>query len=290
MKPPPFRYQRAETLDQALLLLSAEGEAAKLLAGGQSLMPLLNFRLLRPAVLIDINHVAGLAGISETERGLRIGAMARHAMIAEAAPIMRRFPLIAAAMEDVGHPAIRYRGTIGGSLAQADPAAEWPLLAVLLDARIETRSPRGEGGYEAASFFRSALTTALAADEIITGVEFPYLAPGSGWGFAELSRRHGDFALAAVAVTLAREEGRARGVRIAMLGGGDTPRRAGAAEAALEGEAPDAARLAAAIAALRAAADPHGDLHASASYRRELLGVLAGRAITDAWRRAGGQA
>ncbi len=288
MKPPPFRYHRAETLDQALGVLAAEGEAAKLLAGGQSLMPLLNFRLLRPAVLVDINRVGGLAGIAETDAGLCIGAMTRHAAIAEAAPVARHFPLIVAAMAELGHPAIRYRGTLGGSLAQADPAAEWPLLAVLLEARILTRSPRGERAHAAAQFFLSALTTALAADEIITAVEFPYLPPGAGWGFAELARRHGDFALAAVAVTLARVDQRARGVRIALLGGGDTPGRARAAEAVLEGEDLTASSLAAAIDALRRGATPHSDLHASAEYRRELLGVLAGRAIAAAWRRAGG--
>lgn len=287
MKPPPFRYHRAETLDHALAVLAAEGEGAKLLAGGQSLMPLLNFRLLHPAVLVDINPVHGLAEIAETATGLRIGALARHAAVAETPAIARHFPLIVAAMAELGHPAIRNRGTIGGSLAQADPAAEWPLLAVLLQARILTRSPRGAGAYAAARFFVSALTTALAADEIITAVEFPYLAPGAGWGFAELARRHGDFALAAVGVTLAAAAGRARGVRIAMLGGSDVPCRAEAAEAILEGEPPTPARLADAIAAVREAADPASDLHASAAYRRELIGVLAGRAITDSWRRAG---
>ncbi len=289
MKPPPFRYHRAETLDQALGVLAAEGEGAKLLAGGQSLMPLLNFRLLRPAVLVDINRVAGLDGVVETASGLRIGAMTRHAAIAEAAPVARHFPLIVAAMAELGHPAIRYRGTIGGSLAQADPAAEWPLLAVLLDARILTRSPRGEGAHAAGQFFLSALTTALAADEIITAVEFPHLSAGAGWGFAELARRQGDFALAAVAVTLTRVDQRARDVRIALLGGGDTPCRARAAEAVLEGEELAASSLAAAIDALRRDAAPPSDLHASAEYRRELLGVLAGRALAAAWRRAGGE-
>lgn len=286
MKPPPFRYAAARSVDEAVAMLHAEGADAKILAGGQSLMPMLNFRLVRPSVLVDINRIGGLGGVEETPEGLRIGALTRHTGL-QFSPVMRRhFPMIAAAMEHVAHLAVRNRGTIGGSLSHADPAAELPMLARLLRARVHARSARGARVYDADAFFVSALTTALRPDEMVTAIHFPFLPAGTGWGFEEHSRRHGDFALACVAVTLNAEAGRIDNVRIAMTGVGDTPMRAEAAEAVLEGRKNTPAALAAAVQTVRDAVQPNTDLHASAEYRRHLVGVLAGRAIAAAWQRA----
>lgn len=286
MKPAPFRYRAARSLEEAAATLAAEGDGAKLLAGGQSLVPMLNFRLVRPALLLDLNRIPGLDGIAETAEGLSIGAMARHRALETSSLVARHFPVLAAAMPLIAHLAIRNRGTLGGSIAHADPAAELPMLALLLDARIHTHTPAGPRTHDAGSFFVSALATALRADEIVTRIDLPFLPPGSGWGFEELARRHGDFALAAVAVTLSAAQGRMRRVRIALMGVGDTPLRAHAAEAALEGAAFGQDAIAAAVAALRAGIAPHGDLHASGDYRRHLAGVLAARALAAAWQRA----
>jgi carbon-monoxide dehydrogenase medium subunit len=287
MKPPPFRYVAARSLEEAVATLQAEGPDAKLLAGGQSLMPMLNFRLVRPSVLLDINRLPGLADIEAGPDGLRIGALARHTAVERSPLVRRHFPVLADAMGHVAHLAVRNRGTAGGSLSHADPAAEWPMLARLLGARLRTRSPAGDAAHGSDGFFVSALTTALAPDEIVTGIDLPLLPPGTGWGFAEHARRHGDYALAAAAATLGATDGRATRVRLALMGVGDTPLRATTAEAALEGQTPTPANLAAAIDALRAAIAPGTDLHASAEYRRHLAGVLARRALEAAWRRAG---
>ena len=290
MKPPPFRYVAARSVAEALETLRAEGGEAKLLAGGQSLMPMLNFRLVRPSVLIDINRVSGLCGITQRPAGLFIGALTRHSQL-ESSPLIRRhFPVIAAAMQHVAHLAVRNRGTIGGSLAHADPAAELPMLMRLLDARLHTQSPRGAQVLAAEQFFTAPLTTALQPDEMLVGIELPSLPGSSGWGFEEHARRHGDFALACAAVTLTVAEGRMHQLRIGMMGVGDTPLRATAAEALLENAAFTPAVLADAVQAVRDAVRPNSDLHASAEYRRHLIGVLAHRAITAAWQRASGGA
>jgi CO/xanthine dehydrogenase FAD-binding subunit/aerobic-type carbon monoxide dehydrogenase small subunit (CoxS/CutS family) len=286
MKPPPFDYVAPASLDEAVAALAAAGGEAKALAGGQSLVPMLNFRLLRPALLVDLNRIPGLSCIAECGDGLRVGAMTRHRMIETSPLVAARFPVLAAAMRHVAHLAIRNRGTIGGSLAHADPAAELPLLTLLLDAGIETVSPRGTRVIPAAEFFQGALTTALAEDELVTRIDFPALPPGTGWGFVEMARRHGDFALAAVAATLSLADGRCREARIALLGAGDTPRRAAVAEALLLGELPSEAAIAAAANAARAEAEPSSDLHASADYRRHLIEALTRRALTQAQLRA----
>ncbi len=286
VKPPQFRYVAARCLDEALAVLRDEGDA-KLLAGGQSLMPMLNFRLVRPSVLVDINRIPD-PGVQEMPGGLRLGALTRHAALQSSPLVRARFPVLAAAMAHVAHVAVRNRGTLGGSLAHADPAAELPMLARLLGARIHARSAAGPHSFDADGFFVSALTTALRPDEMLTAIELPFLPDGTGWGFEEHARRHGDFALAAVAVTLGATEGRMRNVRIAMMGVGDTPLRAAAAEAELEGAAFGPAALTAAARAVREASAPNSDLHASADYRRHLVGVLAERALAAAWRRAGG--
>ena len=206
MKPPPFTYRRPRTLDEAVSQLAESDGEAKVLAGGQSLVPLLNFRLLAPQVLVDINGLEDLDGVKPGERGLRIGALTRHRTVETSALVRERCPVLASAAAEVGHLAIRNRGTFGGSLAHNDPAAEFPLVAVLLDAEIQTASPSGERSLSASDFFVSYLATALEPDELIVSVEVPSLPAHTSWGFEEFSRRYGDFALAAAAATEAVAE------------------------------------------------------------------------------------
>jgi CO/xanthine dehydrogenase FAD-binding subunit len=290
MKPPPFRYLAPASLAEALTMLAEHAGEAKLLAGGQSLMPMLNFRLLAPAVLIDINRLEELRGIALTDVGLRLGALTRHYALETSSAVGERFPIVAAVMRHVAHLAIRNRGTLAGSLAHADPAAELPLLALLLKAEIEIRRAGGRRRMPARDFFLGALTTALAEDEIVTAVELPLPQGPTGWGFEEVARRHGDFALAAVGATLRLDGGAIAEARLAVAGAGDTALRLTAVEAILQGQRLEADVADAACNAARTAVDPHDDLHASADYRRHLVGVLAGRALEAAWRRAGGNA
>ncbi len=290
MKPPAFEYVAAESVEEATARLAEYGDDARPIAGGQSLVPMMNFRLVSPAVLVDIRRIAPPDAIGEADGHVRIGALTRHRAL-ETSPLIRdRFPVLAAAMTHVAHLAIRNRGTIGGSLCHADPAAELPAMAVLLDARIHTAHCGGERTVEAGAFFEGALWTALEDGEIVTRIDFPLLPPGTGWGFREFARRHGDFALAGAAATVTGSAGRAAEVRIALFGVGETPVRAAAAEALLTGTGFEPDAVAAAIDALRNAVDPDDDLHASADYRRHLAGILAGRALGDAWARAGGGA
>ena len=287
MKPPAFKYVAAGTVEEATAQLAEYGDDARPIAGGQSLVPMMNFRLVSPAVLVDIRGIAPPDAIEEAEGHIRIGALTRHRAL-ETSPLIRdRFPVLSAAMTHVAHLAIRNRGTIGGSLCHADPAAELPAMAVLLDARIHVARCNGARIVEAGAFFEGALWTALEDGEIVTRIDLPLLPPGTGWGFHEFARRHGDFGLAGAAVTATGSAGRATGVRIALLGVGETPVRAPAAEAVLTdtGFEPDA--VAAAVEAVRDGIDPDDDLHASADYRRHLAGVLAERALGDAWARAG---
>lgn len=290
MKPAPFDYAAARAPEEAVALLAGAAGEAKLLAGGQSLVPLLNFRLLRPALLVDVNPLADLAFIEERDGGLRIGALTRHRAVETSPLVAAHFPVLAAALGHVAHLAIRNRGTFGGSLAHADPAAELPMLALLLDARIATLSPAGPRTIPARDFFSAALTTALGPAEIVTHVDLPPLPPATGWGFEELSRRTGDFAIAAVAAAVTLADGRCAEARIAMAGVGETPLRASAAEALLRGRTLDAAAVEEAARAAREAARPASDLHASADYRRHLVEVLARRALHAAWTRAGASA
>jgi CO/xanthine dehydrogenase FAD-binding subunit len=285
VKPRSFDYVAARDLDHVLDVLAQAGADAKILAGGQSLMPMMNFRLVNPAIVLDINRIAGLDRISADADGLTFGALVRHRMTATDPLVAAEFPVLAQAMTHVAHHTIRNRGTFVGSLCHADPAAEMPMLALLLDAGIAIASVRGTRHVAARDFFVGPLFTALEPDEIVTGVTLPRLAPGTGWGFEEFARRPGDFALAAVAVTMSREGERATDVRIAMMGVADTPVRLPAAESVLESDG--FARLYACIDAVCGALEPNTDLHASRDYRLHLAGVLAGRAITAAWRRAG---
>jgi carbon-monoxide dehydrogenase medium subunit len=286
MKPAPFDYIAATSVDMAAAALADGGDDAKIIAGGQSLVPLLNFRLLRPSILIDINRIESLAFISETATDIRVGALTRHYQLETSPVIARHLPVLSCAMTHVAHLAIRNRGTIGGSLAHGDPAAELPMMALLLDAELHIGSVAAARITAARDFFLDALTVDLNAGEIVTEIALPKLPPQTGWGFAEVSRRRGDFALAAAAATLAVAAGAIVEARIALSGIGRTAVRAATAESLLVGHALEPPLVSQAIEAARAAIEPDTDLHASADYRRHLAGVLTGRALAAAWRRA----
>jgi CO/xanthine dehydrogenase FAD-binding subunit len=286
MKPPVFDYIAATSIDMAVAALADAGGDAKILAGGQSLVPMLNFRLIRPSVLVDINGIGDLAYIEEAATEIHVGALTRHYQLETSPLIARHFPVLSCAMTHVAHLAIRNRGTIGGSLSHADPAAELPILALLLDARLGIASPSGTRTVAARDFFLDALTVDLGGADLLTDIVLPKLPPQTGWGFEEVARRHGDFALAAVAATLTVSAGVIAEARIALTGVGPTPLRAAAAEALLTGHVLDAALTGRAIDAARVVIKPETDLHASSDYRRHLAGVLTGRALAAAWRRA----
>jgi CO/xanthine dehydrogenase FAD-binding subunit len=286
MKPPAFEYRVAESVEAAVAMLADAGGDAKVLAGGQSLVPMLNFRLLRPAILVDINRIPGLASVKEEREAIRVGALTRHHQLETSPVIAAHLPVLRAAMTHVAHLAIRNRGTIGGSLTHADPAAELPMMALLLDATIHVASPKGRGTVAARDFFLGALSVALGPDELVTEVVFPKLPPNTGWGFEEVSRRHGDFALAAVGATLTVADGMIAQARIAIAGADERSVRASEAEALLKGRALEPKLLDAACDAARACVNPNTDLHASSGYRRHLVGVLTGKALSAALDRA----
>ena len=286
MKPAAFDYVIADSIDMAVASLADGGGDAKIIAGGQSLVPMLNFRLLRPSVLIDINRIGDLAFIEEAGKKIRVGALTRHYQLETSPVIARHLPVLASAMTHVAHLAIRNRGTIGGSLSHADPAAELPMMALLLDAELHIASASGKRTIAARDFFVGALTVDLARDDIVTEIVLPKLPPKTGWGFEEVARRSGDFALAAAAATLTLSAGVISQARIALTGVGATPVRAAEAEALLVGQALAPGVIDRIIDAVRAAIEPDTDLHASSDYRRHLGGVLAGRAVSAAWRRA----
>ena len=287
MKPAAFEYVVANSIEQAVAALAQAGGEAKILAGGQSLVPMLNFRLLRPAILVDINRIPGLAFIEDAGDAVKIGALTRHYQLETSPVIAKHFPVLSDAMTHVAHLAIRNRGTIGGSLSHADPAAELPMMALLLGAKLHIISGKGKRTVEAREFFRDALTVDLADDELLTEIHLPKLPPQTGWGFEEVARRAGDFALAAVAATITISGGTMKETRIALTGVGPTPVRASEAEALLVGRKLEAKLMARTIEAVRAAIEPETDLHASSDYRRHLAGVLAGRALVAALQRAG---
>jgi carbon-monoxide dehydrogenase medium subunit len=286
VKPAAFDYVRADSVAHAVQALAAAGDEAKIIAGGQSLLPMMNFRLVKPSVLVDINHIAGLAEVRERGGRLVLGALVRHRITASDPLIRRHIPVLSAAMKHVAHLTVRNRGTFCGSICHADPAAEMPMLALLLNAEIHIASPRGERGVPAADFFVGSLATALVHDELVTEIEIDTLPAGTGWGFEEFARRHGDYALAAVAVTLQRRNGVAVDVRIAVMGVGEMAIRLHAVERVLEGSDLGDARLDQVVALLRSEIEPNSDLNASADFRRHLAGGLARRALSDAWGRA----
>jgi carbon-monoxide dehydrogenase medium subunit len=290
MKPARFRYLRPERLADALAALDAHADEAKLIAGGQSLVPMLNFRLLAPAVLVDVNRVPGAGHVTPmADGGVAIGGVTRHCALEWSDEIAQRFPVASAAVKHIGHLAIRNRGTIGGSLAHADPTAELPLLCVLLDAVVTASSTRGERRIAAHEFFTGTLATALEPTEMITRVEWPGLGARRGWAFEEFARRCGDYAIAAVAVVMSVTGGRVATPAIAIGGGGAGPMRARGAERVLEGRVLDDVCLADVVQAVDAEIDPVSDLQVSAEYRRHLIGVLVRRALQAAWLRARGE-
>src|SRR5271155_2303276 len=256
MKPSAFNYVAATTIDMAVAALAKAGGEAKIIAGGQSIVPMLNFRLIRPSVLVDINGIADLAYIEESESAVRVGALTRHYQLETSGLIAQHFPVLSCAMTHVAHLAIRNRGTIGGSLSHADPAAELPMLALLLDARFHIASASGTRTAAASDFFLDALTVDLASADILTEIVLPKLPLGTGWGFGEVARRHGDFALAAVAATLTTSEGKIGEARIALTGVGPTPLRATEAEVLLRGHALETGLARRAIDAVRAGIAP----------------------------------
>lgn len=287
MKPASFEYVRAESIPHAVEALAGAGGDGKILAGGQSLMPMMNFRLVQPSVIVDINQVQGLDRIEHRPSALHIGALVRHRMTAEHELVARHVPVLRAAMAHVAHLTVRNRGTFCGSVCHADPAAEMPMMTLLLDGTLHIASVRGGRTLAARDFFRGSLVTALEPDEMVTGIDLPLPSQKAGWGFQEFARRHGDYALAALAVLMDKEDGKARNVRIAMMGVSDTPLRLPGVEAAIEAREANATVIAEAVAVLRDSIAPSSDLNASGDYRRHLAGILAERALAEAWHRAG---
>lgn len=288
MKPAPFDYAAPESVSEAIALLADPEREAMIIAGGQSLMPMLNMRLARPELLVDLRRVAGLDYIRDSGQRVLVGAMTTKREVEGSTLVRDRLPLLHAATLHVGHPQIRNRGTVGGSMAQADPAAEYPVVAIVLGAEMRVAGPDGERTVAASDFFVTYLTTALEEDEILVEVAFPVPAGRTGWAFEEVSRRHGDFALAGCAITVTLDgAGAIADARVGVFGVTGSPVRLTAAEDLLRGALPDtelferAGRVGA-----DALPDPLSDLHASADYRRHLAAVLTARGLGKAVARA----
>jgi len=287
MKPPVFDYYDPETLDEALDLMDRYGPEAKVLAGGQSLVPLLNLRLARPAALVDLNRIPGMDGIHLEDGWIRIGAMARQWDAEHAPEVARHLPILAEALRFVGHPQIRMRGTVGGSIAHADPAAELPALLLCLEGEVVARRRDGMRVIPAKELFVTYLTTSLEPDEILTEVRWPIPPPGTGWAFVELARRHGDYALVGVAVLVRlNADGSVAEARIAFTGCGPVPVRAEEAERALRGARPSGQLWEEAAQVAACSLEPPSDLHASGAARKHLAAVLTARALMKAAERA----
>ena len=284
MKPAPFDYVAAQSVEQAVALLASRDDAT-IIAGGQSLMPVLNMRLGRPELVIDIGEISGLAHIEVDESGsLHIGASSTQTRALSDTRVASGWPLLTAALSQIGHPQIRNRGPVGGSLAHNDPAAELPAAAVALGARMTVTSPDGDRVVGADDFFRGPFMTALGAVDLLVSVTVPPLPAGAGWSFREFALRPGDFATVGVAAVLTRRDDIVDTARLVAFGAGGSPLRVAAAEGALIGSTPSAAgdRLANAVAS---ALDPPDDVHASAEFRRELAQQLVGEAVEEAWGR-----
>ena len=283
MKLPQFEYACPKTLGEAVALLAARSGDAKALAGGQSLMPMMAFRIAQPGLLVDLRKLPGLREIKISADGVRLGAMVHWRDIEDDERLSVAHPLLKAAILHVAHYQIRNRGTVGGSIAHADPAAEMPGIAVVCEAEIAVMGERGARNIKAADFFCGALSTALNADEIITEIRLPPWPKGRRWGFEEFARRRGDFAMAGVAVFYDLDKGgKANNAHIGVIGIGEKPHRLPAVEAALNGHEVDAATIARVETAASAAVDPQDDIHASAAYRRALVGTLVERALLSA--------
>ena len=283
MKPAPFDYIAPQDLQEALLTLRDNGPDARMLAGGQSLVPLLNLRLTKPRILVDLNGISGLDTIRETSEGLLIGAMTRQSTVERSSLVQQRCPILAESIRYIGHVAIRHRGTIGGSLVHADPAAELPAVALALDAKFEVVRDGLDRAIPAGEFFIDYLTTALAPDEILRQIVFPEGRPSSGYALEEIARRHGDFAIAGVVALVDLDEaGKIADARIALFGVAPMPVRARKVEGALIGQEPNEHAFRDATAFLDDVLDPPGDIHASSAYRTHAAAVLTVRALTRA--------
>ena len=289
MKPPPFKYVAAESLEHTLEQIAEHGDAAKLLAGGQSLIPAMNFRVLQPSVLIDLNYIDSLEYIKSADDGtLLIGAMTRQRDLEKSEEVEHASPLLHEAMPHIAHPQIRTRGTLGGSLAHADPAAELPVIVIATGARMRATGPDGDRWIEAKDFFEGMFSTKLRADEVLVEVAFPPNAPNSGWSFEETARRRGDYAMMGVAVWVKiDDDGVCREARLIYLNAGDGPVEAAQAAAILRDEVPSRALfISAAIEAADNEIDPMGNLHATIDFQRHLARVLTERALEKAFARA----
>jgi aerobic carbon-monoxide dehydrogenase medium subunit len=282
MKPVKFDYHAPATLDAAVALLQRYGGDAKVLAGGQSLMPLLNFRLSRPAALVDLNRIPGLAYIEERDGQVRLGAMTRQRTIEFSPVVAQRLPLLGEATKWVGHLPIRTRGTIGGSIAHADPSAEYPAVLAALDGEVVARGPKGERVVKAKDLFVTYLTTSLEPDEVLVEVRLPTMDAAAGFALEEFARRRGDFAIVAIAAMVVRDGARCTQARLATAGAGPVPVRLRAAEEILERDGLSDAAVASAARRAAELVSPDSDLHASADYRRHLTAVLTRRALTRA--------
>jgi len=282
MKLPPVDYEAPATVSEAVGLLAEHGDEASVLAGGQSLIPLLALRLAHPAVLIDINGIAELSGVSANDGYVAIGAMTREYVAEESGAVAEAVPLLAAALPLIGHEAIRSRGTIGGSLAHADPAAELPAVALALDAEFVVRGQAGERVISAADWFEGYLTTARRPDELLTQVRFPAAGRGTGISFGEVARRHGDFAVVGLAASLTLSDGAISDARLAFAGVCDVPVRATGAEDLLVGESPSAELFEEAARRATENLDPPADLHGSSDYRKKVAAALVRRGLRAA--------
>ncbi len=282
MKLPEFEYQVPATVAEAIGLLARHQDEASLLAGGQSLIPLLAMRLARPAVLIDINGLDDLSGVSVTDGRVTIGALTREYMAEESGTVAETVPLLAAALPLIGHEAIRSRGTLGGSLAHADPAAELPAVARALDAEFVVRSESGQRVIPAAEWFEGYLTTSRRPEEILVEVRFPVAEPGTGVAFQEVARRHGDFAMVGLAASLTLADGTITDARLAFSGVADVPVRAVEAESLLLNQQPSAELFAEAARRAAEQLDPPADLHGSSDYRKKVAAALVRRGLQAA--------
>jgi aerobic carbon-monoxide dehydrogenase medium subunit len=282
MKLPPVDYEAPKTVSEAVDLLAEHQDDASVLAGGQSLIPLLALRLAHPAVLIDINGIDELSGVSATNGWVAIGATTREYVAEDSETVAVTLPLLAAALPLIGHEAIRSRGTIGGSLAHADPAAELPAVARALDAQFVVRGQSGERVVPAAEWFEGYLMTSRGPDELLVEVRFPAAAPGTGTSFQEVARRHGDFAIVGLAASLTLSGGAISDARLAFAGVSDVPVRAGEAEELLVGETPSAELFDEAARRATEDLDPPADLHGSSDYRKKVAGALVRRGLRAA--------
>jgi aerobic carbon-monoxide dehydrogenase medium subunit len=282
MKLPPVDYEAPTTVAEAVELLAEYADEASVLAGGQSLIPLLALRLARPAVLIDINGIAALSGVSAADGWVAIGAATREYVAEESQALADAVPLLAAALPLIGHEAIRSRGTVGGSLAHADPAAELPAVARALDAEFVVRSQTGDRVIRAADWFEGYLTTSRRPDELLVELRFRAAAPGTGVSFKEVARRHGDFAVVGLAASLTLSNGAISAARLAFAGLSDVPVRAAAAEDLLVGEMPSAELFDEAARRATEGIDPPADLHGSSEYRKKVAATLVRRGLRAA--------